>query len=80
MKYYINYGTGAGNRAIESDDMDMVKNEADEGIAYTQTSVLIADDDGNEITTRTWVGCESGIEDQEEPIQFGSFGYYTDWS
>ena len=76
----IYYCTGAGDIEGEFKSLDEAKKAADEGIAYTQESVVICDENDNEITRRTWVGCHSDFEDQENPIDYDSFGYYTDWS
>lgn len=80
MGYWIRYGTGSGDKYMDTEDLDLAKNEADEGTSYTQTSVIITDDDDNEITTRLWCGCRTGFEDYDDPIDCGDFGYYTDWS
>jgi hypothetical protein len=84
-KYTINYHTGAGDEEIETDDLKLLQNLADEGASYTQRSITIectAEDDDEDVTIicmRPWIGCTSGIEDQDDPIDFGNFGYYADW-
>ena len=56
---------------------------ADEGATYTQQPITIerADADGEmmEICQRPWIGCLDGLAEQDDPIQFGTFGYYADW-
>ena len=79
MNYIIDYHTGAGNMSIDSDDLDTVKALADSNAAYTQQPITIVDEDNNEIVRREWYGVKDGWEDCENPIQFGSFGYYDDW-
>jgi|GEM_PF-2417060 hypothetical protein len=83
MKYTINYNTGAGNETVETNDMMSLRALADEGATYTQQPITIEGkfDDGstNIICTRQWVGCLNGIENCEDPIRFGDYGYYSDW-
>ena len=54
---------------------------ADEGAAYTQQKITIEDENGETVMTRPWWGVEydPGEDDCEEPICFGSYGYYGDW-
>jgi hypothetical protein len=80
MAYKINYNTGAGNEAgIET--IDEAQQSADEGARYTQEDIDIIDQvTGNTVLTRSWVGCLDGIDECEDAIQFGSFGYYGDWA
>lgn len=40
MKYYVNYGTGAGNEEVEGTLEDAMR-VAEEGLTYTQQSVRI---------------------------------------
>jgi hypothetical protein len=53
---------------------------ADERISYNQEDMKILDETNKEIAIRTWYGVMEGIEDFENPMQFGSYGYYTDWN
>ena len=77
MSYKINYKTGAGNEdCIETIEDAMAT--SDKGACYTQQDIEILGDDGS-ILTRKWIGCLDGLEDCDDPIQFGSFGYYADW-
>lgn len=80
MEYTINYHTGAGNETIESDDLEAVKAQADEGAAYTQQPITIEDENGKEVARRTWYGTEISEGDAEDPIEFGSSGFYGDWN
>lgn len=50
---------------------------ADELATYCQRDMDIYAPDG--VYSRRWWGTTEGIEDCEDPIQFGSFGYYGDW-
>lgn len=75
--FKINYQTGAGNEIAETLEKAMAT--ADDGCRYTQSSIIIEDDDGNEVAIRTWYGCTEGIELMENPIPFGDSGFYGDW-
>lgn len=89
MKYYINYGTGAGNEVVEG-TLEDAKRVADDGAEYTQQDIVIHDYEkyfdyseiNSEITRRCWYGVEldEEIEDVDECICFGNFGYYAPWS
>lgn len=82
-KYYINYGTGAGNEYAET--LEEAMTIADEGAAYTQRDIRITDAESGELAAiRQWWGVvydpdESG-EAEEEIIAFGEFGYYGAWN
>lgn len=80
--YWIRYGTGAGDEEIVG-TLDDAKRAADDGAAYTQTDIVIEDDDGNEITRRRWYGVELTEDDmtadEDEYIIFGSFGFFAPW-
>ncbi len=78
MTYTINYHTGAGNFEFDGDLWDAMT-KADEDASYTQQPITIEDRDGNEVARRAWVGVLTGLDEVENPIQFGDFGYYTDW-
>lgn len=79
MKYYINYHTGAGNETVDG-TLEEAKRVADEDAAYTQQNIEIFDEDGDSVAIRRWVGVDynNGYE-SENPIIFGSFGFYDDW-
>jgi hypothetical protein len=76
-RYYIDYGTGAGNEWVDG-TLDEAKQTADQNASYTQCGIGIFKD-GNEVCYRKWWSTLDDIEEFENPIQFGSFGYYTDW-
>lgn len=77
--YYINYQTGAGNDT--ADTLEEAKRIADEGAAYTQQPIVIEDEDGNEVSRRSWYGVKYNADDDcVDPILFGSFGFYSDWT
>lgn len=81
-KYYIDYGTGAGNEWVEG-SLEEAMEQADKGAAYTQTSYGIQDENGEEIASRRWWGVafdpKATEETEDEIIDFGKFGYYGAW-
>ena len=81
MKYFVKYHTGAGDFEFNG-TLDEAKAAADEGAAYTQQSITICDESGAEIACRVWYGVayDDAADDQENPIRFGDFGFYADWS
>jgi len=76
-KFIINYQTGI-REEVEGTLQDAMK-EADKGAAYTQQNIAIEDENGNVIAQRNWYGTISGIEECENVIRFGNFGFYADW-
>lgn len=83
MEYYIDYGTGAGNKTVSA-TLEEAKRIADEGAAYTQENIRIKNENGDTVCTRYWCGVTFRPEDfgEENPdiIEFGTFGYYNEWS
>lgn len=78
-KYYIDYGTGAGNEWVEG-SIDEAKKAADDGATYTQCDIVISDENEDEIIRRKWYGYKlSEDDDVTDPIEFGDFGFYDDW-
>jgi hypothetical protein len=76
--YTILYHTGAGDiDGIE--EIEEAMSKADKGVAYTQAPITIEDTDGNEVARREWFGLLSGIQEYQDPISFGDFGFYGDW-
>jgi hypothetical protein len=80
MRYIINYGTGI-IKEVEANDLEEVKKIADEGSAYTQESYSIEDVKRNVLAYRLWWGVAYDEDEcqEDDPICFGSFGYYSDW-
>ena len=77
---YINYHTGAGDET--ADTMEQAMEIADDGACYTQQDITIEHDNGTVIAERKWYGVQSSqedLEDGEDIIEFGSFGYYGHW-
>ena len=79
MKYTINYGTGAGNETAKTLEEAIIK--ADKGAAYTQHDIIITDGNGSEVARRKWWGVQHNPEEDESEnsIEFGTYGYYSDW-
>lgn len=77
--YYINYNTGAGNDY--ADTLEEAMQIADANACYTQQNITIEDIDGNAVAIRRWWGVEYDPETDycEDPIDYGSWGYYGDW-
>ena len=80
MRYYIDYGTGAGNEWV-SGSLAEAKAVADDGARYTQRDICIESDENTVVSTRQWVGrsYEPESDPDTDPIHVGKFGYYGDW-
>lgn len=86
--YRIMYGTGAGDDAAPS--LEEAIQIADDGAAYTQQDIIIADSDGTPVLRRSWCSYISDEAEQEarensavpgsDWIWFGSFGGFAPWS
>ena len=76
-KYYIDYGTGAGNEWVTG-TLEEAKQAAVEGVSYTQTDVVILED-GEEVARLVWCGCPRDPDDDdiEVVVDFGGFGFYA---
>lgn len=77
MRYYINYGTGAGNECVDG-TLDEAKKVAEQGLAYTQTDVRIQTEDGEDVSVLNWYGV-APEEDDVVTARFGDFGFYGEW-
>ena len=78
--FIIDYGTGAGNDTAET--IEQAKKIADDNATYTQCSITILDDDGDEVASRRWIGKQYDPDQDaccENRLDFGSFGYFADW-
>lgn len=77
--YTINYNTGITARA---NTIEEAKRIADAEAAYTQEPITIEDESGDEIARRHWWGVEydENVAPCEDPICFGNYGYYDDWT
>lgn len=85
MKFYVDFRTGVGNFYAKT--LEEAMERADKEAAYTQQNIEIYSvddyglmDDFPEIS-RIWQGYEyrSDEELDENPIVFGTFGFYSDW-
>ena len=81
MTYFINYHTGAGNTTDDFDSLFDAMLDADDGVSYTQGNITIEDAKGGIIAQRSWFGYKYDPDEDEceNPIKFGSFGFYADW-
>lgn len=90
-KYYIDYGTGAGNEVVEGSIGD-AQERADTGACYTQCSITIYEVDEQAkllmpIYQRDWCGVAFDEEQAElyedgenaDVLDYGDFGYYAPW-
>jgi len=76
--YKVNYHTGAGNFDFDG-TLEDAMTKANEGACYTQEDISINDASGKEVARRGWCGTTEFLEEQNNPIRFGAFGYYADW-
>ena len=77
MRYYINYGTGAGDEYVDGTIED-AKKVAEDGLAYTQTDVKIQTEDGEDVAVLNWYGVKPE-ENDAVTAQFGDYGFYGEW-
>ena len=71
--------SGSWDNSIQAEDLAGAQAQADKHIGYNQESMLILDSNGDELSRRSWWGCTDGIEDCNNPIRYGDFGFYGDW-
>lgn len=76
-KYFINYSTGAGNEEYKG-TLEGAMEKAEEGLAYTQESIGINNEDGDQVAYLPWYGMQPS-DDDVVTCQFGSFGFYGEW-
>lgn len=76
----IDYHTWAGNTTAET--LEEAMRIADRGAAYTGEDISIYDDDDREVMRRRWWGScnEDEIDAEDDPIVFGTFGFYGGWA
>ncbi len=77
MRYYVNFGTGAGDEWVDG-TLEDAKKAAENGLAYTQTDVRIQTEDGEDVAVLKWYGVEPG-EDDVVAARFGNSGFYGEW-
>ncbi len=76
MKFIIDFGTMT--EEFEG-TLEEAKEQALNMMGHTERDVIIADDEGNEITRSQWFGVD-GNDEEFVLEQFGSSGYYQIWS
>ena len=80
-KYYIDYGTGAGNEYVEG-TLEQAQQTANQGASYTGENIKIIISDEHLVCSRKWYGVPFDVElyeDAADVIPFGNFGYYDEW-
>lgn len=79
--YIINYKNGITEECEGT--LEQAKKIADDGAAYTQSDIVIANKDGEEVAIRRWYGVpydpDATDDAEDEVIQFGTFGHYSGW-
>ena len=75
-KYYIDYGTGAGNEWVIG-TLEEAKRVAAEGVSYTRTDAVILEDGEEEVARLVWCDCPPDDDNIEVVVDFGGFGFYT---
>lgn len=83
-KYYIRYGTGAGDEEVEGTLAEAMR-KADEGAAYTQHNIEIYQRGSLHVAVRHWFGVSFDPNDEanryitaDDVIEIGD-GYYDAW-
>lgn len=79
-KFIVNYGTGV-KIVFEADNIEDIIDDIDKTISYTGQSVIVFDTNGQEVARRSFysVAYDGYGDCCENPIDFGSFGFYDDW-
>lgn len=77
MRYYINYGTGAGDEYIDG-TLEEAKKVAEDGLAYTQEDVKIQTEEGDVVAVLRWYGVKPE-DDDVVTAKFGDYGFYGEW-
>ena len=78
-KYYINYGTYAGNEWVYG-TLEKAMETADFNATYTQESISITDKNNEIVAERFWNETNEYIENESNLIKFGDYGYYSGWA
>ena len=82
-RYLVDFGTGAGN--VTAETLSEAQAIADAEACYTGCGICIIDTVKSEVVAqRRWWGVDYDIDAKmgvecEDPITFGSAGYYDDW-
>ena len=79
--YTIDYNNGVTNTCDGT--LEEAKKLADDCASYTQRNIYILNDAGEKVAGRSWWGVpydpNETEEEEDEVIQFGSFGHYGAW-
>ena len=76
-KYYVNFGTGAGNQEVETVEDGMAY--AGENASYTQQRIEIRRMEDEEVVAYLpWWGTKAE-EDDAVTCNFGDYGFYGEW-
>ena len=80
MKYYIRDNAFITPAEVNG-TLEEAKAFADERASYTEQSIYITDEYGNSVAYRPWEGVQFDpeLEEEEEIIDFGKWGYYGPW-
>ncbi|MEG0978056.1 MAG: hypothetical protein RSC93_07320 [Erysipelotrichaceae bacterium] len=79
LNYKVDYENGHVSNYMFC-EIESVKKDIDENCCYTQNDIKIIDIATHKIVSkRIWCGCLDGIKIFDNPIQFGNYGYYSDW-
>ncbi len=62
----------------EETEFSNAARRADAWASYSQEALELYLN-GVLVAWRPWYGCVEGVEHCEDPLQFGDFGYYSDW-
>ena len=57
--------------------LEEAERESDKSASYSQRDMVIYAPEG--VYTRRWWNTTQGLEDCNDPIKFGNFGFYGDW-
>ena len=79
-KFIVDYGNGCEN-IFEADFVEDILDDIDNTITYTNNSVIVKDENGREAARRDFnsVAYDENVNCCENPLVFGSFGFYDDW-
>ena len=78
--YLVDYNTGVGYKEVIGNLNDAMR-IADDNAGFTQQHIDILDNEGEIVAHRNWNGIayDNADVEEEDPIEFGSSGYYSDW-
>lgn len=74
--FIINYHTGVSEE-VHTNNIEVAKEEAVKGIAYTQEKITIENEHGHVLTTSYWYGVEP--DENEQVLERVGNGFYRMW-